>query len=184
MTSSPCARNSLAECLGAAQADAERFHGHGPVEAWRPAMAWKPWAGGAAGLLVAAVVGSWLWQWGVEPVAPPQRVAAAPAAPRVAQAAAAQPAAVVAAAPPQGQPAAPLPAVLPRVGSVTLPATASATAVPVDPDQWALSPEPFGATAAAMQPPPLEQDGNVPDIPDEYDMTPADDSAPAEMPAE
>ena len=61
---------SLAQCLGAAQAEAELMHGHGSVPTWRAgAFDWRPWAAaGVAMSAVAACAVALLWPWEAPPV--------------------------------------------------------------------------------------------------------------------
>ena len=69
---------SLAACLGAAQSEAERLYGQGPVPRWQPAFDRRPWI--AAGVVLAMAVAStavWLW----DGAAPPQAGVSAPAEP-------------------------------------------------------------------------------------------------------
>src|SRR5262245_34160495 len=87
--------HSLAGCLDAAQSDANRFFGDGPVRIWRPAFDWRPWIAGGA--LAAAATLALLWSWpSAEP--PPERMPVVSAGDRhavLAQAPAAQQAAVL-----------------------------------------------------------------------------------------
>ena len=168
------APESLAACLGAAQREAERLHGDGPVRPWQPALDWRPWALAAALATVAA--GALLWPRGREPPAEPPsaaaadpRVAMAPAEPTIPPRVAdetvhsdAAPVAAPAAPPPTTEPRAPVPA------------------LPDNLEEWALDPQPLepqtGETDAQTQ----FALANTPAIPDDQDPTPADESAPDE----
>jgi hypothetical protein len=137
-----------------------------------------------------ALLAAGVWWWapaGDAPVGTPATViATAPIAPHDAVAAPASgPAAVPAAATP-GEPAA-APAVAEGPACDTagcqslpgpLPASAEVPSSPADPDTWALHPEP-GPVAAL---PRSEGAGNTPEIPDENDTTPGEETSPEEAP--
>lgn len=174
---------ALAELLGSAQADAERFHGRGPARAWRPAFAWKTWAAAAGGLAATATAGALFWQWGSAPVAPAApatradgvevRSAAAPTPAPAAFPTDAATVPIVGAAAVATDPAAcagtdcTAPAESPRIA-------APAPGEPVDMDTWALDPQ--GQVVGQPWLPPVA--GNLPVIPDEHDPTPAEEPGP------
>jgi len=171
---------SLAACLGAAQSDAERFFGDGPVRLWQPRFQWRPWAAGAALVAVVAVL-ALLWPWATR--LPPE---AAPVAADPVGTLALAPAAALAAT----VEAASDPAFAHAPASVEAPmAAANPASGPLWPENmeaWALDPHPLGAADAPQ--PVVASLVNTPVIPDEFDATPADESAvdddPVEPPAE
>ena len=188
---SNAAPHSLAACLDAAQSDADRFFGDGPVRIWRPAFDWRPWVAGAA-LAAVATLGLLWWSWSTSEPAPERvavaagdrlaAVALAPAAPPAAPIEAATDAATAlaargcygaACAPPTTSGDAPLPAADPALVLV----------LPENLEAWALDPQPLADAPADPQPltPSLV---NTPVIPDEHDPTPADETAPDDEPVE
>ncbi len=162
--------------LAAAQAEAERLLGNGPVTLWRPSSRWRMRAATAA--IGAAMLIGGAWWWHAE--APPQRVAAAaqpvPANPSMDDRTFFQAAAPVQA-----------PATLaladrsrcddeascgrPAMSGPIAPEWAAALE---DPDAWALHPQPWQAVEA----PAVARRVNIPPIPDENDATPGEETGP------
>lgn len=189
-TSAPCAAPALAACLGAAQREAERLYGHGPVRSWQPGFDRRPWI--AAAVVAAATVAAAVWWWGsaapqvaaadaptdrpqraepgerIVPPAPP--IAAAPAVPAGRSDV---PAEAIAAAGCYG--AACAPSGLETGAEGTSPAAVVA-ALPAHLDSWALDPQPIAPQADAPQAALVLF--NQPDVPDEHDATPADETLP------
>jgi len=173
--------------LAAAQADAERHCGRGPVSAWRPSSDGRlQLAAWAAIALLAMATGWWL---GSSDAPQPTVAASAPAATRQRTAlsrhapmSAVIPDGATGASLPTTSRAAPRPApdgdparVAPLPDSVAVPAQAPS---PADADAAALHPEPGPVEA---------RDGfvanvNTPTAPDENDATPGEDSPPDEPP--
>ena len=167
------APDSLAACLGAAQSEAERFFGHGPARSWNAAFDWRPWVAGAA---LAAVAGlALLWTWGSESPkagASLDRLvaqASVQAAPGTVASDVAPDAAAVLTAPEQVPLTAPNPAV--------------AIVLPDNLEAWALDPQPLAALSQDSQQTSVSL-VNTPEIPDDHDPTPADESTPEEAPVE
>jgi len=167
---SASAPNSPAAHLAAAQADAERLFGDGPVPLWTPSSRWRTWAaGGAAALLVAA--GAWWW-----PTDAPQAVMGVAARP----ARATDPIDGRIALRPAAEATGAAPSLAPRSacddagtcrGSTSSP---QAAPEPADPDAWALHPEPW----RAVDPPSFVGLVNTPQVPDENDTTPGEETSP------
>lgn len=172
----------VADSLAAANADAQRRFGDGRAQEWRPPPARRWWP--TVAVLAAAAALVWAAGWlrapaGAEPAlvvaaAPPQQapaaIATASPAPVVVQVA--SPAPEPCAATPcvaAATPNAPAPSHLTDVGG------APASAWPANPDDWALDPQTIGAPTAS---PSRTRRAlhNVPDIPDDADPTPAEES--------
>lgn len=193
-TSESGRRAGPAAHLAAAQSDAQRFVGEGPLVLWRPSSSWRrARTAGAVGLMLAAA--AWWWWPADAPVDAPAGPAVIASVPQGAAPAWVLPADTAALPAAAGE--APSEAVSPaceRGGcrGLTLPATAAmapATApVPpamapmpssmaseaADPEAWALNPEPV----PAANPPEFTGDSNIPPIPDENDAAPADETNP------
>ncbi len=174
MKTRPTPPAALADCLIAAQADAERLYGDGPVPVWRPVPAPRRWMAAAA-VFVACAAAAVLWPSGqleLTQVASPPEL---------------QPAAAAAAAAAAPAPAANAEAFVTPGAVATPPQSAAAipivvAALPEDLDAWSLDPAPFavaGAPAAVGG-----TLGNNPPEPDESDATPADETPPEQPPAE
>lgn len=172
---------SPADCLAAAQADAQRMFGDGPVPMWRPATRWGRWVAGAA---VGAVLGGVLWGWAAHVPAPA-------GAGTVAVGAAAPPGTAKSAAPPKRvnptEPAAASAAdqrgVCEAAGcgwkAWSGPIAAGVAPAQSDPDAWALHPEPVQMAAL----PGFTGLVNVPEVPDEGDATPGVEVSVEDVPA-
>jgi hypothetical protein len=177
----------LDDCLGAAEAHAERFFGTGPVPRWRPAFRPAAWVAGMALAAAAAATLALAWTWS-RPAATDsaEAVVVASGAPRVAAALTAEPVANAVSVESEPReatgcidaacPTGPTPQVQPSAPG--LPA-ADAPAWPTDPDAWALDPQTIAA--------PIERTRavkhrvhNTPVVPDDSDPTPASDSQPDE----
>jgi hypothetical protein len=170
---------AVRSCLGAAEAQAARHWGDAPVALWRPRSRRRRWLACIAVVLTCAIGA---WRLGVdERVGAPVVVVVEPATQlAVMDRAGARPDAVEAtdarthkretttpgafAPAAAAQPARLPPAVDPSQASV------------VDADAWALHPEPRPTAV----PPPESFTGlvNVPDVPDEHDATPGEDTLP------
>ena len=174
----------VADSLAAANADAQRFFGDGPVREWHPPASRRWWPTGGL-LAAAAALAAWGAGWldGPAGADPAIVVAAAPPLPGPTEpgVAAPAPAAVRAAAAP-AQPCAAMPCtgaaapIAPAPGRLAGAGAAPPSAWPADPDDWALDPQTIGTPAAA---PSRTRRAlhNVPDIPDDADPTPAEESS-------
>jgi hypothetical protein len=186
MTIPPRASQSLAACLGAAQSEAERLYGRGPVPRWQPTVDRRPWiAAGVVAAAAAATTAVWLWGGAVPPHAAPGA-----ASEPIDQVVAIAPRAVVGATTPSEDAAVQEedtpPAAADCYGAAcasgaaaeatsALPALAAAV-LPVDMEAWALDPQPLAPPAD--EPPAALALVNLPDVPDEHDTTPADETPP------
>jgi hypothetical protein len=137
----------LARCLSAAQADAERFYGDGPVPRWQPARAWTSWL--AVAVLVAAAASTLAWLWRASE---PPRVAVVASA-GAAAAPIAVPAVEVRAATPddRGEPGCSDSTCAPALSPSSMSAEPVAGSPPwdgTDADAWALDPQSFAVSMA------------------------------------
>jgi hypothetical protein len=152
-------RDSPADCLAPAQAEAERMFGQGPARRWRPSPRWRKWgAWAAAGALVAG--GGWLW-----------RVDAGVDAHDTASIAALDDPALRATRPMPASKTIDDSICVGRgcgIDPLAVPIADGVAAAQVDPDAWALHPEPVQMAAV----PGFTGLVNVPDVPDENDATP------------
>lgn len=187
-TSESGRRAGPAAHLAAAQSDAQRFVGEGPLVLWRPSSSWRrAGTAGAVGLMLAAA--AWWWWPADAPVDAPAAHAVTASVPQSAAPAWVLPADTAALS--LGAPAGEAPSsesVSPaceRGGCLglappgTTPMPPATTLVPpamaseaADPDAWALNPEPD----PVANPPEFTGYSNIPSIPDENDATPADET--------
>jgi hypothetical protein len=180
---------SLAACLGAAQCEAERLYGPGPMRSWQPRVDRRPWFAAAAAVAAAAAATA-LWLW--DGAAAPDAAAGAHALDRVvAMAPPVAPAPVVPAvdAVAPGDVPADAPVAAGCFGAAcasaaeadaqkAAPPTLVGAVLPADMEAWALDPQPL--VPAADEPPAPLALVNQPDVPDEHDATPADETPPDE----
>lgn len=166
--------------LAAAQADAQRFVGEGPVVLWRPSSTRRRAVAAVAVALLLAAAAWWWWPAGASVEATAANPAAVSPGPQgTAPSSVPPPDAAAAVAPGEvaDEAASPLCDRAGCAGLATLPTPSTPPTIAgeaADPDAWALNPEP-GPSAS---PPSFTGFSNIPEVPNENDATPADETSP------